>query len=486
MTNTALTHLRQGRWTVPTVVAALSAGAFALFSGHLIDDTYITLSYARNLALHGRWGLILLGTSNTATSPLSVLVLAALTFLVRNAVVAAGVLYVACQVVMYLGLRRLGERAGLPSWFSLVTVVLLTVNPLLVSSVGLEVGFGASALVWLLVYSVERRPVLVGVLVGVLLLIRVDLVLVAVVVVLGRRRFWVGLGWTALAAVAVALPWFLFSWVVIGSAVPDTLIIKTLQRAWGDFDFTNGPVLYQKIYPWATRLSFLPVLLGVVGLVAVWRFAKLRPFGALVPAGLVYYAAYSWLDVPPYHWYYGPTIVTCTIFLGAVVAALSGVLRTGAVVVVAALVVASVGNYVTDGVPRDYPPITTNHAATSQYLAIGRELGRVVGSGTVSSAGEIGALAYSCECSIVDLFDDRGAVGPAIAERKAQSGRVGRALIDLNFHNFDYGVRPIKVDYSLVSLDRAAPPPPAVVAQWPMSSPWAGVGSRELYLVRAG
>ncbi|MFD1050741.1 hypothetical protein ACFQ1S_37045, partial [Kibdelosporangium lantanae] len=157
MSQPAITHLLRARWAVPAVVAVLSAGVFALFSGHLIDDTYITLSYARNLALHGHWGLIQLGTSNTATSPLSVLVLAVLTFIVRNAVVAAGVLYVACQVVTYLGLLRLGKRAGLPSWFPLVTVVLLTVNPLLVSSVGLEVGFGAAALVWLLVYTVERR-----------------------------------------------------------------------------------------------------------------------------------------------------------------------------------------------------------------------------------------------------------------------------------------------------------------------------------------
>jgi hypothetical protein len=275
---------------------------------------------------------------------------------------------------------------------------------------------------------------------------------------------------------------------VIGSAVPDTLIIKTLQRAWGDFEFTNGPVLYHKVYPWATRLSVVPVLLGVVGLAALLgpAAAKLRPFSALVPAGLVYYAAYSWLDVPPYHWYYGPTIVTCTVFLAAVVAALPGVLRVGAAVVVAALVAVSIGNYVSDGVPRDHPPITTNHASTEQYLEIGRDLRRVVGSGTVGSAGEIGALAYSCECSIVDLFDDRGAVGPAIAERKARSGGVGRALIDLNFYNFDYAAKPIKLDYSLVSLDRSAPAPAGAVAQWPMSSPWAGVGLRELYLVRAG
>ena len=129
------------RWVLPAVVAVLSAGAFELFRPHLIDDTFITLSYARNLALHGHWGLIELGTSNTATSPLSVLVLGALTFVVRNAVLAAGILYVLCQVVIVAGLRRVGDRAGLPSWFSPLAVVLLTVNPLLISSIGLGIIF---------------------------------------------------------------------------------------------------------------------------------------------------------------------------------------------------------------------------------------------------------------------------------------------------------------------------------------------------------
>ncbi|HWD05190.1 MAG TPA: hypothetical protein VG674_22360 [Amycolatopsis sp.] len=476
------------------VVAALSAGVWALVRGHLIDDAFITFSYARNLAFHGHWGLIGLDTANTATSPLSVLVLAALTLVVRDVVLAAGVLYVLCQVVIAVGLAWLGERAGLPRWFAPLAVALLTVNPLLVSSLGLEAEFGIAAVVCLLAASVARRPWLVGVATGVLVLIRFDLVLIAVVVVLLRPRFWAGLARSALAAAVVALPWFAFSWVVLGSAVPDTVVIKTLQKAWGAFGFSNGPVLYAGVFGWATWLSFLPAALGAVAFL-MWlpalarcgpAAAALVPFAGLVPAGAVHYLAYSRLHVPPYHWYYGPSIAVTTLFFAAAVGAYAAFaghppVRRMAVTPALALVVASAVQYASGGLPRPFAPIMSNHTSTAQYERIGPELGRLVGASTVRSGGEIGVLAYTCGCSIVDLFDDRGEVGPAIAEREASMGPFARTLLAWNFHNFDYAQAPVEPDYALTPTPVGAPAPAHVVAKWRISSPWAG--EQELYLV---
>ena len=135
---------RPRRWVLPGVVAAASALVFAVVRPHLVDDTFITLAYARNLAFHGHWGLIAAETSNTATSPLNVLLLAALTLVLRDAVLAAGALFVLCQVALVLALRRAGDRAGLPAWFAPAAIALLTVNPLLLSSIGLEVELGAA------------------------------------------------------------------------------------------------------------------------------------------------------------------------------------------------------------------------------------------------------------------------------------------------------------------------------------------------------
>src|SRR5207248_1844145 len=220
-------------WHLPAAAAVASVLVFLLVSGHLIDDAYITLSYAKNLAFHGHWGLIEDGTANTATSPLNVLVLAAVTFFVRDAVFAAGVVFVA------------------------------------------------------------------------------------------RREFWAGIWRTVFAALLVTVPWFGFSWLVLGSAVPDTLVIKLSQPAWGPFGFTNGPLLYWRNFPGATAFSFLPLLVGglagVVWLVYYRRGSptarRLTPFAALAIAGALHYFAYSRLGVPPYHWYYAPSIIGATIFL---------------------------------------------------------------------------------------------------------------------------------------------------------------------------
>jgi hypothetical protein len=62
---------------LPTAfVAAAAALIFGLIlRRHLLDDVYITLSYARNLAEHFHWGIVSGQVSNTATSPLNVMAL---------------------------------------------------------------------------------------------------------------------------------------------------------------------------------------------------------------------------------------------------------------------------------------------------------------------------------------------------------------------------------------------------------------------------
>ncbi len=474
---------------LPAGAALASAIVFLLAKSSLIDDTYITLSYAKNLAFHGHWGLVEQSTANTATSPLNVLVLAAVTFIVRDAVFAAGIVFVATQVVLTLGLRRLVDRAGLPATFAPLAFGLLLLNPLLLSSIGLEVALGAAGVVWTAVYAAERRPTALGVIIGLLALVRIDLLLIAVVIFLARREFWTGIWRTALTAFAVMFPWFCFSWLVLGSAVPDTLVIKITQLPWGPFSFTNGPLLYWRNYPAAAGLSFLPLLLGglagVVWLVLLRRGSataqRLTPFAVLAIAGAVHYLAYTRLGVPPYHWYYAPSIIGATIFLAACVSAAPARARLGAGAFAGAVLLASVAVYVLPGIPRRFAPITSNHASTTEYREIGEELSSIARGRKVETAGEVGALAYACDCQLVDQFSDRGAVDPAIAETKRRSGELTRALLEMNFHNFDHSVAPTSPD--LVLIARGSPPP-AALASWTIDSPW--VGTQRLYLIPAG
>lgn len=476
-------------WVLPAGVAVASAVVFALVSHHLIDDTYITLSYAKNLAFHAHWGLIEQGTANTATSPLNVLALAAVTFVVRDAVLAAGIVFVAAQVGLVLGLRRLAERAELPPAFAPLTFGLLLVNPLLLSSVGLEVALGATGVVWALVYAGERHPGRLGLVIGLLALVRIDLLLIAAVVFLARREFWDGIWRTVFGALAVTVPWFGFSWLVLGSAVPDTLVIKISQQSWGPFSFTNGPLLYWRNFPAAATLSFLPLLVGgLAGVLWLVQFRRgsatarrLTPFALLAVAGALHYVAYSRLGVPPYHWYYAPSIIGATIFLGACVTAAPHRAKQAAWTGAGAVLAASVAVYVLPGVPRRFAPITSNHASTTEYREIGQELAAIAHGRTVETAGEVGALAYACDCELVDEFSDRGAVDPAIAETKRRSGDLGRALLEANFHNFDHSVAPMSPELVLATTRHT--PPSTALASWRIDSPW--MGTQNLYLMPA-
>jgi hypothetical protein len=452
-------------WRLPAAVACVSAAVFLLVRPHLVDDTFITLAYARNLAFHGHWGLLADATSNSATSPANVLALAALTFVVRDAVFAAGVLYVLCQVALVLALRRLGT--ALPRWFPVLAFAALTVNPLLLSSIGLEVALGAAVLGWVTVFAVERRPLVFGLAAGTLALVRLDLLIFAVVLGFSLRS-----GRAVLGAALVALPWFAFSWVVLGAAVPDTFVIKTLQgaqHAWGDWTFANGPLFYARTDPYVAVLSFLP--LAAIPF-AFRRSPTLRPFAFLALGGALYHGMYVLLTVPPYHWYYGPGITAATVFACAWAA--SSRIATGAVLT---LVATSVVAYAAPGLPREFAPLTSNYASTARYAEIGHDLRNLAGGRVIGSAGEIGVLAYTCECAIVDVFADRGLL-PAAIDARGAGDRWVRAALRVDYAFFDFDVRPRRPD---LVLRRLPSPPPDALAHWTLDAPT--LGKQELYLV---
>ncbi|MEU0510140.1 hypothetical protein [Amycolatopsis sp. NPDC006125] len=244
---------------------------FWLVHASIIDDSYITLTYARNLGLHGHWGLIAEQTSNTATSPLNVLLLGALTALLRHPVWALGVLFVVANMALAAALLRVMRALSLPAWGAVAAWLAVLLNPLLLSAVGLEVALGAAVLALMLMAAVESRPWVFGVCAGLAVLTRFDLAIVVVVLFAASRSLWRGWWKAVVAAGMVAGPWFVFSWVVLGSFVPDTLLIKTQQRSWGGHQFGEGPLLLLRFYPAAIVLAFLPAVLGVLAFAAWTR-----------------------------------------------------------------------------------------------------------------------------------------------------------------------------------------------------------------------
>lgn len=454
------------------VATGLAATAvFWLVHRALIDDAYITLSYARNLAFHLHWGLIPQASANTATSPLFVVLVGGATAVVRNAVLGLGVVFVGTYVALAAWTTRAVVTLRLPTACAVLAVALLLLNPLLLSVVGMETVLLAALVAGLLDAAVRGRPVRFGVLSGLCLLARIDLVIFVVVIGLARRAVRRRAPVVAGTAVAVCAPWFVWSWIHFGSAIPDTFVLKTLQHGFQHYTFADGPLLYLRWFPTGTVVSFLAAVLGASSVV-IWLAVRVRsrdpddarfdPVVAMGIAGVVYYAVYSLLDVPPYSWYYGPVVFGLAIALALLLPEIARRVAQRALrrqrrlvpavsAVLTALVLTQAAVVFANGFPWVGTPVVHgNWASATEYEGIAKDLRTIVGTQTVVGPGEIGTLAYFCRCAIVDAFSDRGRVIAPIELRASRADPVVRALLAANFRNLDRAQLPRPASYELV------------------------------------
>lgn len=489
------------------VVAVVATGVFMIVRTGIVDDAYITLDYARNLGFALHWGLTPGHPANTATSPLNVLVQGVLTAVLRRPVLALGVLFVLSNVVVAYALLRVTWTLRLPTWSALLGCALVLFNPLLNSAVGLEIALSAGVMALLLMAAVEARPALFGVFAGLLALTRVDLVIFAGVLFVGyhvlRRAWWKVL----LAAGAVSLPWFAWSWIVLGSAVPDTLLIKATQAAnQQPYAFAKSPLDMYRAFPGMTVLSFLPAILGIV-ILSSWtgcwlrsrfqtgagpipdRVNRFKPVVLLGLGGVLHYLVYSVLNAPLFHWYFSWSIISLTYLFALSVGALAGFHEPAvgevaglarhqpglavAGMVAALIAVAQVGYNAQQGIPWTHAAYNGNAATPAEYAAVGRGIQPLVGDHPVRSPGEVGTIAYFCDCEVLDELSDRGIVVSLLDQQKQHQSQLSRFVLDINFYFLDKDIKPTPVDYAIVYAKQQ----PANGPYWPTTGPsWIGNG----------
>ncbi|MBP2321642.1 hypothetical protein JOF56_002027 [Kibdelosporangium banguiense] len=481
-----------------TAVAALLL--FMLVRNSLTDDAYITLAYARNVATDLHWGLIPQEVANSATSPLNVILLAIATALTGvsgevHPVLGLGIVTVGLSMAMAWGWTRIVRAMDLPVVSAVLGLALVLLNPILLSAIGLEVVLIPAVLVLLVAMAAEGRVFWFGVISGLAVLARLDLIVFVLVVAFFTASIRRKLLRAIAGAVVTAGPWYVFSWFALGSAIPDTLVIKTLQEGlFAPWSFVSGPVMYFLGSRLVVPLAFGAALLGVIA-VAAWavlrtatrweetsQVRRITPAAALGIGGIVYYAVYSFMGVGPYHWYYVTPIVSLSVFLAVAVGAwLASAqrepsLRPGAPTVVLTLVaLLGFGNLAADvkqGVPWDAPPIFGNWASATDYARVAKEIGRRVGDKTVASPGEIGTFAYFCDCAIVDEFADRGRVIGKVQFKIDNSNPVTSLALRANYAWLDFTTQPRPIDYEI----HYDPGPATGPDSWTVESAAKGVG----------
>jgi hypothetical protein len=459
---------------VALIGAAAGVLAFFLVRGSLIDDTYITLCYARNLAFHGQWALVTGHPANTATSPLHVLLLALATFVTRNPIVGLGLVFAGSCAAFTVALDELFRRLGLRRAGALCTALLVVANPLLLSTVGMEVMLVLLIAVATLLAALAARPVVAGVLCAAMVLTRPDAVVISLVLVLAipavRRR------WALAVAVAVlaALPWYLFSWIGLGAVLPDSLVIKMMEHAWHGAVFGTGMYLYFQHWPAAITISLAAAVLGLCWAVpalarrdaaAPWR----RPLLALGLAAVAHFAALALAAPEPFHWYYGPSVGLATVMFGGLCSRPRAVaIRAGLSAALLCCFAAGLAFDLAWGMPWRVAPVATNWATSAEYMKIGEQLGPALKGAAVRSPGEVGELAYFCNCDIVDAFADRGTFMRQLAAWERRGGALRHLLVRFDYLFADRHQRPQRAPYRLKVVVRSQPGVP----HWIIGTPW--------------
>ncbi|MEK8073001.1 hypothetical protein [Rhodococcoides navarretei] len=468
------------------MVTALLTVQFVLLKDALIDDAYIGLGYAQNFGFHFQWALVESIPSNTATSALNVIASGTVTALVRDPVLACGIVYVMSGSVLAVSLRQVFVTVNLPPRGGVLAAGLVLVNPLMMSTIGMESTLLVAVLGVSLLSIVRSRPVSFGVAAALLVLTRPDTILLLLPLALSFRALraqWV----RALAAFAsICGAWYLISWILLGSVIPDTFFIKAVQRSWEGETFANGVFLFLQRTPTMTIMSIVPVVAGASALLFSLSYAlyrrylrpELRVFVSAAVGGLLVFAGYSVIGVPPYHWYFVPTVATLSIFLVAFVYTRTGILHAvGVAVLVTAIVVS--GAVIFFRADKAVPPITTNWTSAQQYEVLGRELGALVGTELVELDGEAGTIAYYCRCRAVNVFSDQGFMNARIQEQQSQIPSLAKPILDVNWHFRDWSRGQQPTRYFLAASTE--PGPPGAIRSWRVTSQWIGERYYSLY-----
>lgn len=87
-------------------------------------------------------------------------------------------------------------------------------------------------------------------------------------------------------------------------------------------------------------------------------------------------------------------------------------------------------------------PISSNWASPAEYAALAA---RVPSGATVETFGEVGTVAFYCDCIVVDRLSDRTQLSDLLRAKRADAGPVVRTLLDVNYYRFKSGppIRPV-------------------------------------------
>jgi len=449
-----------------------------LFANALTDDAFITLRYVKTLLNTGTWGFLPGYVTNAVTSPLNIFLLALTGIFLGptvNAVIWLSAWILALTVLL---LARISIHLFETAIFGYLAAGALIFNPMIISTLGLESILFAGLYILCMYYYLTNKWNLLAVALGLITITRFDGFLFFIVSLLLVPTFKLRIRFAGIYLFCIA-PWYMFSWVYLGSLFPDTLFIKIAQRSWGHWDFFNGLDLYSRVYRLETIFSFL--LLPFILLLFSKEVRALTPIPFLVLTSMAHFVGYSILHVPPYYWYYAPEIsaiiLIASLSLGvlfqqdrAKISTRKGIQS----IAIVFLLLQGVGMFymlIKDGFPIKEMPIHTNWATHEQYKQIGEWLKEYNDGSTILVDGETGTLGYYCDCSLSSFFSDRRWLGQYVRKQAAGNG-VKAFLYRVNFLFLDKENQFPQPAYLLLETVDGKSGDQSAIKEWKTRTKW--------------
>jgi arabinofuranosyltransferase len=436
---------RQRRWAL-TAVGLLAAAMIVYSFSHerarlpelapTLDDTFIHLRFAENLA-HGRGFAFNPGEPLPgSTSPLWVLILTPLAavFSRDHLVTAALALSALSYLAMGLAAFRFAIRAGLRTPFAVLAALLVLANPRLLWAglSGMETDlFAALSLLACDLYlgdlDANRLRPRTAALFGLATALRPEGYLLFAGVVLhfllarlaGRREIAAPRPSGLLPSLAVYLaliaPYIIFALVTIHYPLPSTFLAKSAEFGRTRHDYIVFTLRYFWLdHPVAAILLPLAVVRAAV-LLFKRRLAYLASPAALAAGwGLGYLAVSAALTPMPFHFcrYQLPVLPFLLVFLTEAVQAAadwSGRCRPRVATAIAAAVLALPALINLPHGPANATICAKN--ILEMHMTVGRMLARMSAPGDTIATMDIGAIGYYSDRKIVDLV---GLVTPEV------------------------------------------------------------------------
>lgn len=443
----------------------------ALFYNHMIDDSYITLSYAKNFSANYIWAMKCCTVSNAATSPLNVIFEFFLIKVGIPPLIVVLVITFFCIFFVSLILQSYEKSKIFPHCFGVIVSFLLATNPWLDSTIGLE-GFILVLYMFVVSYAIDFKiKYILCLALGLSFSIRPELSIMNILVVfylfIKNRKYAIQV---FMYSSAIVLLGIIISWYFLGSPVPDTFFIKKAQKSWGNYNFFNGMFLYLKAYPTAVILSLVPL---------VFTFFSIK---AKIPTGIkiafvffpvLHFVAYSALKVPPYHWYYVPEIASI-IVLGSI-----GIYKISRNVymfyIISTLLILANMTFVYSYVSKSgFTPINTNWASVSKYEEVSRWVNENTNEKEIFLSAELGVMQFYSNANLINEFSDRN----ILLEKENKAKGFQKHIYEFLFKKLVVSEHRSQIEIISAPTENCRE---GYLKKWYINSPWTKSGSICVY-----